>query len=110
MAGEHFPATLDEATVMQTGKQSREAQANSPHYLNMIDLYAARAIRNRVVPLQQPEPPPVVFIGRRPRPSFSILATWKRNPALNTGHRRMTTAATVIAVFVSILAGVTWAG
>jgi hypothetical protein len=83
--------------------EQRRGSINAGHYLNMLDLYALRVARSRVVPLERTEAPRVNFIGRKPRPSLSVLASHKRSASLLTG-RRVASVATTAAVALSILA------
>jgi hypothetical protein len=81
----------------------RPGSVDTPHYLSMIDLYALRAARNRVVPLERAVTPPIAFIGRKPRLSLAVLASRDRGASLLSG-RRIASVATASAILLAIIA------
>ena len=95
---------------MQGDERARRGLRNPDHYLNIIDLYATRVSSSRVVPLKQTETPPITYIGRKPRPSFAVLASRDRSAGLLTGRRRVASVATVVVILLTIFAGTAFAG
>ena len=94
--------SVNGARGMQSIEQ-RRGPGKADHYLTMLDLYALRVARSRVVPLEPVAAPAVTFIGRKPRPSLSMLASRERSASFLTG-RRLASIATSAAIALSVLA------
>jgi LysM repeat protein len=88
---------------MAGGDQQRRGLAGSDHYLDLVDLYAARATRARTVVAHDTKLPVVRPIGRSQR--LTVRAARSSAHGFRSRRVRIATAASAVLLIFSILAG-----
>lgn len=88
---------------MARGNQQGRGLAPGNHYLDMIDLYAARVVHTSIVVAQDAAPLPVVAIGRGRFVNSHMAHASSRS--VRSRRMRIASAATAVLIALSVLAG-----
>jgi hypothetical protein len=88
---------------MAAGNQQRRGNPQGDHYLDLIDLYAARAFRANTKLAEDAQPLTVIPVGRRQR--STPRAAWRSTQPLRARRIKVASAATAVLIAFSVLAG-----